>query len=106
MINCDSQSAIRAINSTVIKTTITTGNAKFALNSLGAVNEVTLRWIPTHSGFEGNELATQILTGHTALNYHLSKLRTVSSSDTPVLCVWQKKKQSPTSRDSASRWVV
>ena len=27
------------------------------LNSLGKSNEVTLSWIPAHSGFEGNELA-------------------------------------------------
>ena len=58
-INCHSQSAIRAINSTVIKTN-TTGNAKVALNTLGVANEVTLQWIPAHRGFEDNKLADHL----------------------------------------------
>ena len=58
MINCDSQSAIKAIDSTVIKNK-TTLAALIALNTLGGSNEVTLRWIPAHSGYEGNELADQ-----------------------------------------------
>ena len=56
MINCDSQAAIRAINSTVIKNS-TTLEATMALNTLGESNEITLRWIPAHCGYEGNELA-------------------------------------------------
>ena len=47
MINCDSQAAIRAINSTVIKNS-TTLEAIMALNTLGESNEITLRWIPAH----------------------------------------------------------
>ena len=44
MINCDSQAAIRAINSTVIKNS-TTVEATMALNTLGESNEITLRWL-------------------------------------------------------------
>ena len=62
MINCDSQAAIRAIYSTVIKnsTSDTTLEATMALNTLGESNEITLRWIPAHCGYEGNELADQL----------------------------------------------
>ena len=59
MINCDSQAAIRAINSTVIKNS-TTLEATMALNTLRESNEITLRWIPAHFGYEGNELADQL----------------------------------------------
>ena len=51
MINCDSQSAIRAINSTVPENS-TTLEATMALNTLGESNEITLRWIPAHCGYE------------------------------------------------------
>ena len=56
VINCDSQSAIEAINSTKIKskTTLKTNNA---LNTLGENNQVLLRWVPAHQGYEGNEKA-------------------------------------------------
>ena len=53
MINCDSQAAIRAINSTVIKNS-TTLEATMVLKTLGVFNEITLRWIPAHCGYEGN----------------------------------------------------
>ena len=56
MINCDSQAAIRAINSTVIKNS-TTLEATMALNTLGESNEITLRCIPSHCGYEVNQLA-------------------------------------------------
>ena len=50
MINCDSQAAIRAINSTVIKNS-TTLEATMAFNTLGESNEITLRWIPAQCGY-------------------------------------------------------
>ena len=59
MINCDSQAAIRAIDSTVIKNS-TTLEATMALNTLGESNEITLRWIAAHYGYEGNELTDQL----------------------------------------------
>ena len=61
MIDCDIQAAIKAINSTVIKNS-TTLEATMALNTLGESNEMILRWIPAHCGYEGNELVDQLAT--------------------------------------------
>ena len=58
MISCDSKAAIKAINSTVIKNS-TTLEATIALNTLGESSKITLRWIPVHFGYQGNELADQ-----------------------------------------------
>ncbi|KAL5255378.1 hypothetical protein ACHWQZ_G014710 [Mnemiopsis leidyi] len=59
LINCDSQSAIRAINSTVIKTH-TIEQTTRELNDLGRANNVLLRWMPAHKGHEGNETADSL----------------------------------------------
>ena len=59
IINCDSQAAIRAIKSTVIKNSATL-EATMVLNTLGESNEITLRWIPAHCGYKGNQLANQL----------------------------------------------
>ena len=61
MTNCDSQVAIKAINSTVIKNS-TTFKAIMALIILGESNETTLRGIFALCGFEGNELRAGIST--------------------------------------------
>jgi len=34
--------------------------AKFALDKLGAVNKLTIRWVPGHNNFPGNELADNL----------------------------------------------
>lgn len=56
IINCDSQAAILALDSHIIKTNTTATVAK-ALNNLASRNQVLLRWIPAHQGYEGNERA-------------------------------------------------
>ena len=73
MINCDSQAAVRAINSTVIKNS-TTIEATMALKTLGESNEITLRWIPVHCGYEGNELADQ-LAKRGSNNYRATRIK-------------------------------
>ena len=56
VINCDSQAAIMALDRTKLKSK-TTLEAVQALNTLGENNQVLIKWIPAHSGFEGNEKA-------------------------------------------------
>ena len=59
IINCDSQSTIEAIDAAKIKSK-TTLKATEALNTLGKGNQVLLRWIPAHCGYEGNEKADSL----------------------------------------------
>ena len=59
IINCDSQAAILALDSHIIKSN-TTSTAAQALNNLAKRNQVLLRWIPAHQGFEGNERANTL----------------------------------------------
>ena len=59
IINCDSQAAIKAVDSTIIKSK-TTQNARNELHKLGKDNNVLLRWIPAHKGYTGNEKADEL----------------------------------------------
>ena len=59
VINCDSQAAIRAVDSTIIKSK-TTQRARNELHKLGKDNNVLLRWIPAHKGYLGNEKADEL----------------------------------------------
>ena len=59
IINCDSQAAIKAVDSTVIKSK-TTQKARNELHRLGTDNTVLLRWIPAHKGHMGNEKADEL----------------------------------------------
>ena len=59
IINCDSQAAIRAVDSTLIKSK-TTQKARAELHELGKDNNVLLRWIPAHKGYSGNEKADEL----------------------------------------------
>ena len=59
VINCDSQAAIMALDNTKIKSK-TTLDAVLALNKLGENNQVLIRWIPSHSGYLGNEKADSL----------------------------------------------
>ena len=53
------QAAIRAVDSTLIKSK-TTQKARDELHELGKDNNVLLRWIPAHKGFLGNEKADEL----------------------------------------------
>ena len=59
IINCDSQAAIKAVDSTIIKSK-TTQKARNELHKLGQTNQVLLRWIPAHKGYLGNEKADEL----------------------------------------------
>ena len=73
MINCDSQAAIWAINSTVIKNG-TTLEATMALKTLVESNEISLRRVPAHCVYEGNELADQ-LAKRGSNNYRATRIK-------------------------------
>ena len=59
VINCDSQAALQAIDGNTIKSN-TTLNVVQILNTLAGNNQVLIRWIPAHNGFEGNEKADEL----------------------------------------------
>ena len=59
VINSDSQAAIKALNSPIITSRLV-WECLGHLNELGRTNRVLLRWVPSHSGIEGNEMADQL----------------------------------------------
>ena len=60
IINCDSQAAIKAVNSTTIKSKTTQKAGNYELHKLGQDNLVLLRWISAHKGYLGNEKADEL----------------------------------------------
>lgn len=57
-IHSDSKAALLALNSDIIKSKLVQ-NCVDTLNRLGSANKVILRWVPGHSGIEGNEQADE-----------------------------------------------
>ena len=55
----DCRSALTALNNCVVKS-LTVLDCISCLTALGQENEVILKWIPGHSGIEGNEIADQL----------------------------------------------
>jgi ribonuclease HI len=58
VIHSDSKSALMAINSNIITSTLVSQTVK-ELQKLSLTNEVVLKWIPAHTGYMGNEIADQ-----------------------------------------------
>jgi ribonuclease HI len=58
IIHSDSQAALKAIRSNVITSKVVKETVN-GLKNLSANNKVNLRWIPAHSGYEGNEIADE-----------------------------------------------
>ena len=56
LINCDSQGTIKTLDSTTCRSRTTIKTIKH-LNTLAIFNDVKIRWIPAHQGYDGNEMA-------------------------------------------------
>ena len=59
IINCDSQATIMAMSNIKVKSK-STSTAISELNQLAMDNQVLLRWIPAHKGYDGNEKADSL----------------------------------------------
>lgn len=64
----DSQGAIKALTSPWPVTSLT-AEAIESLNHIGRAKEVKLHWIPSHHGFEGNEVADLLAKEATTVGY-------------------------------------
>ena len=56
LINCDSQGTIKTLDSTTCRSRTTIKTIRH-LNTLAIYNDVMIRWIPAHQGYDGNEMA-------------------------------------------------
>ena len=56
IINCDSQGTIKTLDSTTCRSRTTIKTIRH-LNTLAIYNDVMIRWIPAHQGYDGNEMA-------------------------------------------------
>ena len=97
IIHCDSQAAIMDIDKPKVKSK-TTIRAIGALNRLGEGNQVLLRWIPAHSGYDGNEKADS-----------LAKRGSENSNSTPLYLptpkvTWNGYLESNTRSESEREW--
>ena len=97
IIHCDSQAAIMDIDKTKVKSK-TTIKAIGALNRLGEGNQVLLRWIPAHNGYDGNEKADS-----------LAKRGSTNSNSTPLYLptpkvTWNGYLESNTRSESEKEW--
>lgn len=63
----DSQAMIKALGKSIIRTT-TVKDCVEKLNILGKRNNLTVSWVPGHSGIEGNKKADELANEGTKLD--------------------------------------
>ena len=99
IIHCDSQAAILAIDGTKIKSK-TTLSTIGVLNRLGSTNKVILRWIPAHSGYDGNEKADVLAKRGTTNNNSLVINPPIPKS------VWKAEFKFLAKAESKVKWIA
>lgn len=68
----DSQTTIRALDSVTISS-ILVWEYHQALSALSCLNTVTLRWVPRHKGFEGNNKVDKLAKKRPGDSFHRSR---------------------------------
>lgn len=90
----DSQAALKALDSFKISSTLVR-ECRDLLNSLGRQREITLMWVPGHSGVEGNDVADYV--ANCGADRHISWVETIplplSSPLMEIREVFAKKRQ-------------